>query len=406
MRSDQRGPDFAAVRQQAADLLEAIGRGEVAPVYLFSGEDDFQRQAMVRRVVARLVPEEQRDTQLQVLDGGDATGRQVAGELESAGFRFGDEPRRVVLVRDAPFFQSGKAELGEPLKARLESGLLEDVVLVMEVRGNVDKRLGVTKAVAAVGICLEFPKLANERDVEQFLQARLRRAEKTMSRSANAELVVRCGTDAQILANEADKLISYVGDRGSIELADVQAMVAPTAALSVFDLVDAVAERKTQAALDQLEGLLGQQAEPFMILAMLIRQFRLLLQARYLIDEGLVDNRLLNQRPYDFGGTVNTKKAGRSLLDEWKEQVAGVLPTEGKQSLFTQHYFPLYRSLATARRLPAGLLEGAMERLLQTDLGLKSSHLDPRLEMETLVVDLCTRMEAGATVAYDTLLDI
>ncbi len=394
---------FRDARRQVDELLAAAERGRPASVYLFYGEDDHQRQEAVHKLVERLVPESEHDTRVRQLDGA-AGARAVAAELESSGFRFDDEPRRVVLVRDAPFLAAGGDD-AEVLRKRIEAGLLDEVVLILDVRGSVDKRMGFTKTVLAAATVVEFRALADAGDVAAFARERLEPVGLEITREAVEELVARCGTDSNRLTNELDKLAAYVGRRSVIEADDVRDLVAATAELNVFDLVDATAERRPGAAISQLEGLLRQQAEPFMILAMLIRQFRLLLQARYLLDAGLADSRLVRMRPYDFNQRLTAKQDGVSLLDEWKSACAGVLPADGKQSLLTQHYYPLWKSLNVAQRLDSPVIEAALERLLQTDLALKSSHLEPRQELELLVVDLCTRMAAGATVPYDTILD-
>lgn len=93
-------------------------------------------------------------------------------------------------------------------------------------------------------------------------------------------------------------------------------------------------------------------------------------------------------------------------METWKERTAGILPADGKASLLGQHYFPLWKTLNVARRLSSPAVEAALERLLQTDLALKSSHLPERQELELLVVDLCTRIEAGATVDLATIMDL
>jgi DNA polymerase-3 subunit delta len=227
-----------------------------------------------------------------------------------------------------------------------------------------------------------------------------------IERRALSELTARCGQDARLLSNELDKLICASGGQGEIRVEDVKAMVAPTAELSVFDLVDAVAERKPREAVSQLEALLDQQAQPFMILAMLSRQLRLLIQARYLLDAGLLGQRELRMRPYDFGQLLGRASDERSLLARLRQEAAGILPNEGKASILNQHYYPFWKSLQVAQRLEAATLAAGLARLLQTDLALKSSHLEPRQELELLVIDLCIRMEAGATVDYDKLLEV
>lgn len=404
MRSSSRGESsFESVRQAAKDLLAALDRGEVKPVYLFCGADDFQREQVMRRVLGKLVPAEYRDTSLTIFDGGEVAAQRVASELEATGFRFDDAPRRVVLVRDAPYFDKGKTDDAEILLKRIEAGLMDDVTLVIEARCAVDRQRRLTKAIAACGSILEFPALANDADAEKLLRGRLDRARKFMSRSTVQALTERCGLDAQRLTNEVEKLIAYVGEREEIDVDDVRHMVAATAELSVFDLVDAVGRREARSAVDQLQRLLAQGADPFMILAMLVRQVRLLIQARWLLDAGLVAGRLLRMRPYEFSGAINAG-GGESLLAQWKARAAEVLPSVGKQALLTQHYFPLQKSLQLANHFGLHDLEAALERLLQTDLGLKSTHLTPEHEVELAVVDLCVRPWAGSTIPLDALL--
>lgn len=399
------GGTFDQTRRQAVAVLEAAARGEVSSVYLFYGPDDYQRQTIVRHLIERLLPPEHRDTRLTVLSNDAATPKRVAAELESAGFDFGDEPRRVVLVRDAPFFRSEAAAGAEILADRIEAGLLSDVIVIFDVRGAVDRRWKLTKAVLARGTVLEFPALSGEADVASFLEARARRARKRLSGDAVAALIERCGSDAQVLRLELDKLICYVGERDTIEAEDVRRMVAPTVELSQFELIDAVIEQKPRAALDQLEALLDQQAEPFVILAMLIRQFRLLLQARYLLDAGIVDPGLLRLRPSEFNRRINEQRNGRAELERWRERAAGTLPNDAKLDLLRQHHYPLWKTLGAARRLDSARIEAGLERLLQADLALKSSRLPVRQELELLVVDLCTRMTQGATIDWATLLE-
>jgi len=404
MRSSGKGDvSFDSVRRAAMELLDALDRGDTKPVYLLCGADDFQREQVLRRVLGKLVPAEFRDTSLSSFDGDAVSAQRVASELEATGFRFDDSPRRVVLVRDAPYFDKGRTDDAEILVKRLESGLMDDVCLIIEARGAVDRQRRLAKAIAARGVILEFPALANENDAEKLLRGRLNRARKFMSRSTVQALVERCGLDAQRLTNEVEKLIAYVGEREEIDTDDVRHMVAATAELSVFDLVDAVGKREARHALAQLERLLAQGADPFMILAMLVRQVRLLLQARWLLDAELVPARLLRMRPFEFSGAINSGGES-STLAQWKQRSAGVLPTSGKQALLTQHYFPLQKSLELASHFVLPDLEAALERLLQTDLGLKSTHLTPEHEIELAVVDLCIRPWAGSTIALDTLL--
>jgi DNA polymerase III subunit delta len=56
---------------------------------------------------------------------------------------------------------------------------------------------------------------------------------------------------------------------------------------NVFKLADAMAEKNLSGAESLLQLLLGRREKPLLIFFMLARHYRLLLQARCLLDEGL-----------------------------------------------------------------------------------------------------------------------
>jgi DNA polymerase-3 subunit delta len=69
----------------------------------------------------------------------------------------------------------------------------------------------------------------------------------------------------------------------AVELADVEAVSIVTAQGNVFEMVDALGTGNGKKALASLHQLLESE-EPFQIFGMVVRQFRLLLQAREIMD--------------------------------------------------------------------------------------------------------------------------
>jgi DNA polymerase III delta subunit len=314
-------------------------------------------------------------------------------------------PEPNCLISQFPSATSSPSDRTDALYRRLEQGLLADLTLIFTVAGNVDKRLRLFKLVDKIGVTLELPALKSERDVADFIQLKLSSERVRIDPDALHELTVRVGTDAQVLTNELNKLITYVGERRHIARADVVAVVAPTAELGVFEVVDAVAERQTAAALEHLDGMLAQHAQPFMILGMLMRQFRLLLQARYVLDQNLFGGPLWRQEAFRFNQAVNDATGGSSPLQQAQEATAEIFPQAGRTPLLKQHYFPLWKTLRQAEAFTTPQLCSALERLLQADLSLKTSHLPEEQVLELLVVDLCERIDEGATVDLDELLE-
>ena len=122
-----------------------------------------------------------------------------------------------------------------------------------------------------------------------------------------ADNVAGGGTDRQALpalitlTNEIEKLVLYKGSEKTIDVADV-ALLSPYAAEeTIFELVDALGNRQTARAAELFQAKINEGADPFYLFSMFIRQFRLLIQARYLLDQGeraagIVEQ--MKQRPF------------------------------------------------------------------------------------------------------------
>lgn len=88
------------------------------------------------------------------------------------------------------------------------------------------------------------------------------------------------------LTNEIEKLVLYKGSEATIDVEDV-ALLSPYAAEdTIFELVDALGSRQPARAAKLFQDKINEMADPFYLFSMFIRQFRLLIQARYLLDEG------------------------------------------------------------------------------------------------------------------------
>lgn len=98
-----------------------------------------------------------------------------------------------------------------------------------------------------------------------------------------AELV---SEDPFLAHQELSKLIVYVDGRRPISVADVELLTPFHGQSDIFAMVDAVGERNGKVALKHLHRLLEEE-DPRPIFFMLVRQFRLIIQACEAIDRGL-----------------------------------------------------------------------------------------------------------------------
>ncbi len=169
---------------------------------------------------------------------------------------------------------------------------------------------------------------------------------------AAARLSEMVGEDPRIAAQELGKLLTYVNYERPVSMLDVERVSITSAQGNVFELVDALGQGDGKKAQHVLHQLL-EEAEAFELWGMVIRQFRLLLQARELLD------------------------AGGSALQVQKE--------------LGLHEFVAQKVTFQAKRFSLPALESIYHRLLEIDEGVKTSQVPLDLALDLLVVDLAKK---------------
>jgi DNA polymerase-3 subunit delta len=157
------------------------------------------------------------------------------------------------------------------------------------------------------------------------------------------------GVNTRQAGMEIAKLLAYVNWARPVKAQDVEAVCIVTSEQSVFDFVDALANGNGKSAQHLLHRLLESEDE-FSLWGMVVRQFRLLIQAREILNEG---------------GTQND--VARAL---------GV------------HPFVAEKTAQQAGRFSIESLENIYHRLLKIDEGVKTSQITLDLALDTLVVEL------------------
>jgi len=159
------------------------------------------------------------------------------------------------------------------------------------------------------------------------------------------------GNDTRLAALELEKLLTYTNYERMVEVEDVEALSINNAQGNIFQFVDALAEHNPTQALNQLHRLMDEQ-EPVQIFSMIVRQFRLLLQVRELLDDGKGLQEIPREIPEIRASLVAEKMARQ------------------------------------ARRYDLEQLKTVYRRLLLVDRNLKTSQVTPELAFDLLVVEL------------------
>lgn len=129
------------------------------------------------------------------------------------------------------------------------------------------------------------------KDLERWIRARVQASAGRIAPRAAQLLAENVGSDLYLLVNEIEKLVLYK-DGQQIEADDVSLLCSHVAEASIFKLVDALGNRNGREAAGQLQTKINEGADPYYLFAMIVRQYRLLIQVKELADEGSLPNEI------------------------------------------------------------------------------------------------------------------
>lgn len=212
---------------------------------------------------------------------------------------------------------------------------------------------GLIKVVDANGQVFEFGA-PTARETPRWLRDELKNRGVSISPGALEYLAHTAGNDFTVLAGEMDKISLYAEPGQEIGLDDVRGLVSPSSQSGVFDLVNALCERKHQQAFIVLERLLDQGEPGMKLISMLGGHFRMLIQIRSLLDEGVPQRQLSSHMP-------------------------------------DKNPWQITKNVGAAQSFSMGELKNAYSWVLDSDIAIKTGHFDEQTAIELLCSRICGR---------------
>lgn len=121
-------------------------------------------------------------------------------------------------------------------------------------------------------------------EVEKWLSQYFKQKNTEADPKAISELVMLVGNDLSQLTREADKLIAYKSKK-QITPEDVKLLVSAKFEDNIFNLTDAIALKNKKLALKLISDQLKSGSAPLQILAMISRQFKIILKVKSKLEE-------------------------------------------------------------------------------------------------------------------------
>lgn len=267
----------------------------------------------------------------------------------------------------------------------LKGDLPTTSVLIFTVKGSIDGRSQLVKAIDRVGRYVTFNRLESSQSIQQdplfrSVSKKLENEGKQITPRAFSLLRERTDNDLHLLFESLEKIVAFVGEKAQISEEDVRNLVSTSAFESIFALTDAIGKRAVSRAMESLHSILQSGEPPIRINALITRQIRLSLQAKLLAEKE-------NLKP--TVGRMNYQEFVNTVFKPLASRLAGSLPQNSQVNLLKQNPYAAYKIFQCIPYFSTAELIQDLERTLDADVQLKSSQLSPDCILEQLVYELC-----------------
>ena len=225
-----------------------------------------------------------------------------------------------------------------------------DNLIVFEVYHNkLDERKKLTKTLKKNSQLKKIEQMSEE-EIKKWIQQKLHENFKDIKRDAIDLFVELTGINFNIVSQELDKLILFIGDRSIINKADVNLIINRSLEQNVFLLTEYIQKGKKEQAIKLVNDLITMKEEPIKLLALITSNYRLYYQSK-----------ILSQKGYNGQQIAKTVNA---------------------------HPYRVKLALNQARHYELDSLLNIINSCAETDYKLKSSYMDKQLILDLFILKL------------------
>ncbi|MGE4213466.1 MAG: DNA polymerase III subunit delta [Anaerotignaceae bacterium] len=322
-------------------LWDEIKTGNLSRCYIFYGTEQYLKRQYENRLKQEFTDSLSGDMNISIFNG-EVDVNTIIDAAETMPF-FAE--KRLILVKDSKLFKAGRKNGSEQMADYIEQ-IPQSTCLVF-IEDEVDKRGRLYKVVAKAGRGIEF-KTPEEKELIAWAQKQLKRSGVDIDTKTVGYFFGCIGNGMENAESELGKLAAYKGQGGVVTTGDIDEICTRSLEAKVFDLVDAIGQRKTDRAVEIYRGMLMAKDAPMMILTMITRQFRLMLQCRVLLEAGTPQPNIAN--------------------------------TLGQKD------FVIRKCIAQAKNFTVETLKDAMKDCLEADIGIKTGKIKDDLAAEMIVI--------------------
>lgn len=262
--------------------------------------------------------------------------------------------KKVVLVQNAYIFTGEKVAKEQQLNVDSVIEFIEkynhQTLIIFQVNASkLDERKKLVKTLKKHAKIKKVEQMS-EQEIKQWIHTYLNENYKEIKQDALDEFLTLTGIHHQMIVQELEKLLLYIGERPHINIEDIKTIVNRSLEQNVFLLTEYIQNGNKSKAIQLMKDLIQLKEEPIKLLALITSNYRLYYQSL-----------ILNQKGY---------------TEQQISKTVGV------------HPYRVKLALRQARNYPLESLLNTINACAETDYQLKSSYLDKTLILELFILKL------------------
>lgn len=331
-----------------------IEKSKISNGYIFCGLDEELIKDSINLITKKVVPKELTELNFIRIDGMNTNFDDIMNACETMPLM---SEKKVVLVYRANFLQEKSDSTGTKVYNELKkyvSNLPPYTILIMyylfndkRERPNKNRKLSTMEKYISVVYC---DKLKKDKYIKKISDI-FKEKGKTIGKVELTYFCEKVQNNFDIIKREADKLISYAEGR-DIKKDDIDLLILNSSEDDIFDLVELIAVKKVDKAIDIMKEILYKSDQHMLIISAIQKHFLRLYQIKLKTDNG---------------------KRVQDIMQEYR------LPQFVCEKLISQ----------TSKFSQRQLVE-LVKLCVKTETKMKSTGVDKTMEMEFLLINTLT----------------
>jgi DNA polymerase-3 subunit delta len=265
-------------------VAQDIKKGEFQNLYLLYGEESYLRRQYRDNLKNALISPDD-SMNYTVYAGKDINVGEVIDMADTMPF-FAE--RRVVVIENSGWCKSGNERMAEYVKN------IPATTYIIFVEDEIDKRNKLYKNIVDNGYAA-LCEMQDEAMLKKWVLGLLKKENKLITGDALDLLLDKTGTNMENIKREVEKLVCYKYYDEGITAEDVEDLCVEQIQNQIFEMVEAVAVKNQKRALELYYNLIALKEAPVKILALISRQFNMLLQVREMNKKGYPESEIASK---------------------------------------------------------------------------------------------------------------